>query len=109
MLGMTGFRTLMVPTFLPAYLFSLTGSLLLLSTFVLTSFGLFVLCRFLREPEPPTIRPKMSIRERFRDLPELLALSTSAKTAMAVFGPLGGGLIAMAFGYVPLVSGSRPR
>lgn len=41
--------------------------------FVLTSIGLYVLYRFVREPEPPTVRPKMSIRERLRDFPELLA------------------------------------
>lgn len=44
-----------------------------LLSFVLTSFGLFILYRFVREPEPPTVRPQMSMRERLRDLPELLA------------------------------------
>ena len=41
--------------------------------FVLTSFGLYVLYRYVREPEPPTVRPKMPIRERFRELPDLLS------------------------------------
>lgn len=40
--------------------------------FVLTSLGLFVLFRFMREPEPPTIRPRMSVRERLRDFPVLI-------------------------------------
>lgn len=44
-----------------------------LLSFILTSVGLFVLYRFMREPEPPTVRPQMSMRERFRDIPELLA------------------------------------
>lgn len=41
--------------------------------FVLTSLGLYVLYRFVREPEPPTVRPNVSMRERFRDVPELLS------------------------------------
>ncbi|NNC71818.1 MAG: MFS transporter [Sphingomonadaceae bacterium] len=40
--------------------------------FVLTSLGLFVLFRFMREPEPPTIRPRMPVRERLRDFPALI-------------------------------------
>lgn len=44
-----------------------------LLSFVLTSLGLFVLYRFVREPEPPTVRPQMPMRERLRDIPELLA------------------------------------
>ncbi|MCA1749030.1 MAG: MFS transporter [Parasphingopyxis sp.] len=40
--------------------------------FILTSLGLFVLFRYMREPEPPTVRPRMSVRERLRDFPELL-------------------------------------
>ena len=44
-----------------------------LACFVLTSLGLFVLFRFMREPEPPTIRPRMSVRERLRDFPELIS------------------------------------
>ncbi|MEM8697064.1 MAG: MFS transporter [Pseudomonadota bacterium] len=41
--------------------------------FVLTSLGLYVLYRYVREPEPPTVRPKMPMRERFKDVPGLLA------------------------------------
>ncbi|MEO1167783.1 MAG: MFS transporter [Pseudomonadota bacterium] len=41
--------------------------------FILTSLGLYVLYRFVREPEPPTVRPNVSMRERFRDVPELLS------------------------------------
>ena len=44
-----------------------------LLSFVLTSLGLVVLYRFVREPEPPTVRPQMSVRERLRDFPELLS------------------------------------
>ncbi|MBC2776800.1 MFS transporter [Parasphingopyxis marina] len=44
-----------------------------LLSFVLTTVGLLILYRFMREPEPPTVRERMSIRERLRDLPELLA------------------------------------
>lgn len=43
-----------------------------LLSFILTSIGLYVLWRFMREPEPPTIRPRVSMRERLRDFPELL-------------------------------------
>jgi MFS family permease len=44
-----------------------------LLSFILTSLGLFVLYRFVREPEPPTVRPRMSMRERLRDFPEIIA------------------------------------
>lgn len=44
-----------------------------LLAFFLTSLGLIILYRFMREPDPPTIRPRMSIRERMRDYPQLLA------------------------------------
>lgn len=43
-----------------------------LLSFVLTCTGLFVLYKFMREPEPPTVRPRMSVRERMRDFPALL-------------------------------------
>ncbi|WP_255454684.1 MFS transporter [Parasphingopyxis sp. CP4] len=41
--------------------------------FILTSLGLYVLYRFVREPEPPTVRPKMAMRDRIREFPEILA------------------------------------
>ena len=43
-----------------------------LLSFVLTSMGLFVLFRFLREPEPPTIRARTPMRQRLRELPVLI-------------------------------------
>lgn len=41
--------------------------------FVLTSLGLSALQILLREPEPPTTRPKARFRERLRDFPQLIA------------------------------------
>ena len=41
--------------------------------FVLTSIGLFVIARFMREPEAPTVRERMSLRQRLAQFPELLA------------------------------------
>lgn len=43
-----------------------------LLAFVLTSLGLTAFRFLLREPEPPTIRPKMSVRDRFREMPAML-------------------------------------
>jgi MFS family permease len=40
--------------------------------FVLTSLGLTAFRFLLREPEPPTIRPKMAMRDRFREMPAML-------------------------------------
>ena len=42
-------------------------------TFVLTSLGLTVLRLFMVEPDPITIRPAKTFRERVRDFPELLS------------------------------------
>ncbi len=47
------------------------GSTFLLA-FVLTSLGLTALNVLMREPEPPTVRPQMSLRERMREFPALL-------------------------------------
>ena len=44
-----------------------------LLAFVLTSLGLVVLQLLIREPEPPTVRPRTTLRERMRDFPALLA------------------------------------
>jgi len=43
-----------------------------LLAFVLTSLGLTAFRFLLREPEPPTVRPKMKVLDRFRELPVLL-------------------------------------
>jgi MFS family permease len=43
-----------------------------LLAFVLTSLGLTAFRFLLREPEPPTIRPKMAIWDRFREMPAML-------------------------------------
>ncbi len=40
--------------------------------FILTSFGLFALQFFLREPDPVSTRPRVTFRERMRDVPALL-------------------------------------
>ncbi|HET7410788.1 MAG TPA: MFS transporter, partial [Paracoccaceae bacterium] len=42
-------------------------------SFVLTSIGLLIIARFMREPEPPTVRRRMPLRERFREFPALLS------------------------------------
>ncbi len=41
-------------------------------SFVLTSLGLSALQVMMREPEPPTVRPRTRLRERVRDFPALL-------------------------------------
>jgi predicted MFS family arabinose efflux permease len=43
-----------------------------LAAFVLTSAGLSALAWLLREPDPPTVRPKMGVAQRLRDVPALL-------------------------------------
>jgi MFS family permease len=43
-----------------------------LAAFVLTSLGLTAFAMLAREPEPPTLRPKMRMTERLRDFPMLL-------------------------------------
>lgn len=40
--------------------------------FVLTSLGLMALQVLMREPEPPTVRARKSLRERFKDMPALV-------------------------------------
>ncbi|WP_224199613.1 MULTISPECIES: MFS transporter [Pacificimonas] len=40
--------------------------------FVLTSIGLAVIARFMREPESPTVRTHMSLRERLSEFPALM-------------------------------------
>lgn len=47
------------------------GSTFLLA-FVLTSLGLTALRVLMREPEPPTVRPQMAMRQRMREFPQLL-------------------------------------
>jgi MFS family permease len=47
------------------------GSTFLLA-FVLTSLGLTALHVLMREPEPPTVRPQMQLKDRLREFPELL-------------------------------------
>ncbi|MDB5694463.1 MAG: major facilitator superfamily 1 [Sphingomonas bacterium] len=42
-------------------------------TFVLTSLGLFALQAMMKEPDAVTVRGQVSLRERMRDLPELLS------------------------------------
>jgi MFS family permease len=42
-----------------------------LLSFILTAMGLFVLQRLMIEPVPPTVRPRMGVRERLRELPVL--------------------------------------
>jgi MFS family permease len=43
-----------------------------LLAFMLTSLGLLALRLLMREPEPPTVRPRTALRERLRDLPALV-------------------------------------
>jgi MFS family permease len=45
--------------------------------FILTSMGLWAMQFLVREPEPPTTRPQTAFRERFRDLPKLIAQDRS--------------------------------
>lgn len=45
--------------------------------FVLTSMGLWAMQFLVREPEPPTTRPQTRFRDRFRDLPQLIAQDRS--------------------------------
>jgi MFS family permease len=40
--------------------------------FILTSLGLTALQMLMREPEPPTVRPRMTLRERIKDFPALI-------------------------------------
>jgi MFS family permease len=40
--------------------------------FVLTSFGLIALQMMMREPEPPTVRARATLRERLKDFPALM-------------------------------------
>jgi MFS family permease len=40
--------------------------------FVLTSLGLSALQMLMREPEPPTVRPRVTFRERMKDFPALI-------------------------------------
>jgi MFS family permease len=47
------------------------GSTFLLA-FILTSLGLTVLRLVMREPEPPTVRPQMAMKQRVREFPHLL-------------------------------------
>ena len=66
--------------------------------FLLTSAGLWFLQHQIREPEPPTIRPPVRLRDRLRDVPGLIAadraygwflvvqmLATSARIATPFF------------------------
>ncbi len=43
-----------------------------LVAFVLTSLGLTAFRFLVREPEPPTLRPRVEVRERLRELPKML-------------------------------------
>lgn len=43
-----------------------------LVAFVLTSLGLTAFRLLVREPEPPTLRPRVQVRERLRDVPKML-------------------------------------
>ena len=60
------------PTVLGVHLWHNGYSTTFLAAFVLTSLGLTALSLLLREPEPPTLRPRMRVRDRMRDLPALL-------------------------------------
>lgn len=42
-------------------------------SFVLTSLGLMALQALMREPQPPTVRARTSLRERIKDFPALIA------------------------------------
>ncbi|MFN3523268.1 MAG: MFS transporter [Phenylobacterium sp.] len=52
--------------------------------FVLTSLGLSALQMLLREPEPPTTRPRSRLRERLSDFPRLIADDPSYKYFLIV-------------------------
>ena len=41
-------------------------------SFVLTSIGLLIIYRFMREPEPPTVRAEVPLMQRLREFPQLL-------------------------------------
>lgn len=43
-----------------------------LAAFILTSLGLVALWIFVREPEPPTLRPRMRVGDRLREFPAML-------------------------------------
>lgn len=45
--------------------------------FVLTSMGLWAMQFLVKEPEPPTTRPRARFRDRFRDLPRLIGQDRS--------------------------------
>jgi MFS family permease len=60
------------PTVLGVHLWRNGYSTTFMAAFVLTSLGLTALSLLLREPEPPTLRPRMRVRDRLRDLPALL-------------------------------------
>jgi len=45
--------------------------------FILTSMGLWAMQFLVKEPEPPTTRPQTGFRERFRDVPKLIAQDRS--------------------------------
>ena len=47
-----------------------------LVAFVLTSLGLTAFRFLVREPEPPTLRPRLEMRERLRDVPKMLREDT---------------------------------
>jgi MFS family permease len=61
------------PTVLGVHLWRNGYSTTFMAAFVLTSLGLTALSLLLREPEPPTLRPRMRVRDRLRDLPALLS------------------------------------
>jgi MFS family permease len=60
------------PAVLGVHLWRNGYSTTFMAAFVLTSLGLTALSLLLREPEPPTVRPQMRVRDRMRDLPALL-------------------------------------
>lgn len=58
------------------------GSTFLLA-FVLTSLGLTALRVLMREPEPPTVRPQMAMKQRLREFPHMLR-STPGLTSFLI-------------------------
>lgn len=57
--------------FIEANLFGNGYAAVFMLAFILTAIGLFVLQRLMIEPLPPTVRPRMGVRERLRELPAL--------------------------------------
>ena len=57
--------------FIEADLFGNGYAAVFLLAFVLTAIGLFVLQKLMIEPLPPTVRPRMGMRQRLRELPGL--------------------------------------